>query len=228
MNILTIRRNHSRCPYTKKNAITPCIVLAAILLSFCRCNPLRAIDANDVCTRIDTLIKNGKFEAGAAYILEQLPASTNQSLLSLKMSQIELKRANPQSAFAYFARAINALPSKSSSEVLQPDIERMLNIAALFRLHKVLPVASSILSALQEKHQQYSSIKYELANFYVTKDSYSDFFENYYTACQLNPDNPRALPGRAILKTITSPKPPAPQDFPWLAVAVEYYDNPLI
>lgn len=203
------------------------ISLAFFFLIF-SCNLLLGSDNIKIYDKIDSLCNEGDYETCAIYIQNTLKNSQDKSFLCFKMAQIEVKRGNLHSAFKFFNEAIGSLQTNTVSEASKPDVEQLLDVAALLRSERSFTIGSSLLKSLNEKSANYSSVLFEIANFYVVQNQFYEFFDFYYKACKLNPKNVRSLPGQAIINSITNPKPPTPQNFPWLSAAIEYYDNSMI
>ena len=185
-------------------------------------------EADPRTEEIDSLLRSGEYERAAAHIAHALSESGQNGSLLLRMSEVERKRGNLRGAFTYFSRCIGTLPTEPTSELTDPEAERTLDIAALLRVHNALPVASSIIEALGESRPGYSSPIYEAANLYLVEQRFSEFFKTYYAAYQINPGNVRALPGLAAIRSIARPGAPTKGEFPWLAAAAAFYDNPKI
>jgi hypothetical protein len=205
------------------------MIKSFIVLCACSSATMPGDETHSVQERIDALIKDGQFEAATAHLQRELAAAPERSTLLLQMSCVEIKRARFQQAFGCFWKALNALPAPVVPQTpCDASIEKLLDIASVMRTHRAVPVASAILNALGRKYPGRAPILYETANLHLTNDKLGDFFECFYRAYEKEPGNVRALPGLATVRAVAAAQVPKPNDFPWLAAAAVFYDNPRI
>jgi len=185
-----------------------------------------APDAKSVAEHIRDLLKNDQYEKAYHYILEVMPSFEDKSYLYFKLSQTELGRRRHKESFEAFEKALDLLNPPDSPPAVDPEVERQLNVVSLIRVHKAYEIALLILQDMLDKNSQSASILYEMSYLRANQEEFSDFLVYYYHAYKRDPANPRALPGRTMIGSVTTPGSiPKPEDFTWLKIAQYYFDN---
>ena len=192
-------------------------------------SPKGEVDAEGVSGHIRELLKDEQYERAMHYIWQAMPGFEDKSYLYFKLSRTELGRRKHKDAFEAFAKALDLLDPPESRPSVDSQLERQLNVVSLIRVHKAYEVASLVLQDMLERNRQSSSILYEMSYLKANQQKFNEFLAYYYRAYKLDPANPRALPGQAIIRDVTAAENvPKPGDFIWLEIAEYYYDNPMV
>lgn len=180
-------------------------------------------------TRISDLLEQEQYERAAEFVETTLPQSEDKSYLYYRLAQVEMFRRNPREAFAAFQTALDCAPKPANVAPRIETVEQGLKIAVMVRVYDLSSAVETILSTLQEKYPENASVLYELSYLKSREkpqeEGFAGFFECYYRAYLIDPNNPRALPGRALIAASIGANTPTPGNFPWLEAAAFYRNN---
>jgi hypothetical protein len=178
---------------------------------------------------ISSLIQNQQLETARVIIEANLPkmSDANKPNAYLMLSSITALHFELQDAHGYFKRCIDAMPTAASTEEKNDEVEKILEIAAIFRQRQMYEIANAILDELAKKYQNYSSIYYEKANINISQGQHREYFVNFYKGYKINPENPRKWAGLAVVNSVNRVVP-AVDNFYWLKAAIIQYDNHML
>lgn len=181
--------------------------------------------AENASGNINEPLKGGQSEEATDYTEEKLPDSNNLSYHYFKLAQTELNKRDSQSSFVNFEKAIECLPQERDGEILDPEKESQINIATLMRTNNLPGLSLLILNNVLANRPDYSSALYGISYIKFNQNKLNEYFEYYYKAYKINPQNPHAIAGIAMLQSIIGSDPPSVDNFPWLDCAAHFYDN---
>ncbi len=172
------------------------------------------------------LMDSGRYEQAQIILEDGLLEINRHAHRYNLLAQIESARANPEQAVGLFLKGLRLCDSfEVDDRHLPSKYGEILDVVDLLRSRGLLPIAHSILKALESRIPNDTSLLYEKANYYLANNEIGLVVPTYYDAYKKDASNCRGFAAKAILEDRMDRSKPTADAFPLLSAAAANIDN---